>query len=1413
MLLLVKTTLQAQAPTISSFTPISGAPGTVVTLTGTNFNTTAANNIVKIGATKATVSAATATSLTVTVPAGATYEPVSILNTATALMGASLKFFLPTFSPSKAELTINDFLPKVDFATTGNQSYYVSLGDLDGDGKPDLAVANYASGTVSVYRNTSISGTIDNASFAAKVDFTTGSNPIAVAIGDLNGDGKPELAVTNNGSATVSVFRNTASIGAITTASFAAKVDFTTGTNPRSIAIGDLDGDGRADLAIANTTTSNVSILLHKTSTTAIEFFNKVDFTTGSAPHFVAIGDLDGDGKPDLATANNGSASVSVLRNISTSGTISFGTNVDFTAGTSPVSVAIGDLNADGKPELAVANFSSANVSVFQNNAISGTPGISFATKVDFTAGAGAWSVAIGDLDGDGKPDLAVANAGVASVSVLRNICDLSIISGSSAPIITASSFAPKVDFATATATRSVAIADVDLDGKPDIVAANYSTASISVLRNDPICSLTYDGNTNTSGTVPAISYTSIGTSATLSTNTGNLTKTNYTFAGWNTLANGSGTFYAASGSATFTINNNDTLYAKWTLNNFTVTFNANGGTGTMTPQTIAYTTSANLTSNAFTRAGYSFAGWATSSGGTVAYANGASYTMSTATDVILYAKWISTTLAYWVNNTGATRPATVTVNAEDYNTFTTPYTNIQSAINVATANINGGLVYITNGTYVNPSSLVTPNTNCNLNASFDANLSLNFNAQNRAIKLTSETGDFRTSSAKLVGYGLNINDNNGTVTIQGLQLDNVHVNGMYFQAPVGNYGLTTIRNNKITNTRGHGIKSDSPADRGAWVIEGNCFQNIGYFDALGNCPTPAPVSAIWLGEPGNLTITNNTIKRTKWVGILLDGFSYQNNYASGTETTVISGNYVSETQDAGIQIGFSSGRFFYPSGVSINNNILKSCNKSLNVGRGAITLLQSNLNGVSIQNNDISLSYNGIAICIAGWQNSTTNKAINFNNIYKLIGGYGVTHIANIAPNGLFGTGDDLSFYNFDNNYWGAADGPLNAGGAGQELKKDAVNTTYSLGSFDYTPFATSANTVTNTTCATCLTVNWYQDADADGYGDVGSTTSTSCTWPTGYVDNSVDCNDANPSMNAQFGFYADTDADGFGVAPLISVCAVNASTAPTGYSSSLSYTLFFDGNGADQGTMSPQTIYSGSDILNPNGYSLTGYSFVRWNTKIDGSGTSYIYGTSYALPAANDTLYAQWTLGTVPVNFISITASRKTTAALVNWKVGNEINIHHYEVERSVDSRNYSRVGNVAATGVTDYSFLDVNAPTTNLFYRVKSVENAGEGKYSAVVKLTAEKTTPGYAVAPNPIVGSEINVQFKNQSAGKYQFKLFNNAGQQIQSNNLNHAGGNGTQTIQIPAGLARGAYQLEIISADKTSSTVSIFINNL
>ncbi len=387
-------------------------------------------------------------------------------------------------TPAMAVIDGTSFAIKVDF-TTGTNPDRVAIGDLDGDGKLDLAVTNNLSNTISVFRNISTSGAI---AYASKVDFTTGTTPLGVAIGDLDGDGKSDLAVTNNNNTSVSIFRNTSTSGIIDASSFAAKVDFTTGAFPWNVAIGDLDGDGKLDLAVTNDGSASVSVF-RNTSTSGIvdtsSFAVKVDFTTGTAPLGIAIDDLDGDGKSDLAVTNSNNT-VSLLRNISTSGTVSFATKEDFITGTLPFNVAIGDLDGDGKPDLAVTNRDSNNISVFRNISTSGT--IAYAAKVDFTTGTNPLGIAIGDLDGDSKPDLAVANSGSAAVSVFRNT--------STSGIIDISSFASKVDFTTGASPRGVVTGDFDVDGKPDLAMANLTAGTISLLRNTELTVLDVTSDT-----------------------------------------------------------------------------------------------------------------------------------------------------------------------------------------------------------------------------------------------------------------------------------------------------------------------------------------------------------------------------------------------------------------------------------------------------------------------------------------------------------------------------------------------------------------------------------------------------------------------------------------------------------------------------------------------------------------------------------------------------------------------------------------------------------------------------------------------------------------------------------------------------------------------------------------------------
>jgi hypothetical protein len=314
------------------------------------------------------------------------------------------------------------FAPQASFAV-GNAPFGMAVSDLNGDGKPDIVQTNGVDGTISVLLNTTPTGATAP-TFAAQQTFAVGADPDRVAIGDVNGDGKPDLAVVDSTDGTVSILLNTTLPGS-TTVSFSASVTFSIGSDPSGVSLADINGDGRPDLVISGGGTNEIGVFLNTTfaSATLPTFSAEQTFSTGAFPaDSAAIGDLNGDGRPDIVVANSTDNNLSVLLNTTPNGATaaSFVAQQTFGALNGPAQVALADLNGDGRPDLIVSNYGagSTTVTVFMNTTAAGSTTATFAAQQTFTVGAQPFGVVVGDFSGDGLSDIAVGNSD-GSVSIL----------------------------------------------------------------------------------------------------------------------------------------------------------------------------------------------------------------------------------------------------------------------------------------------------------------------------------------------------------------------------------------------------------------------------------------------------------------------------------------------------------------------------------------------------------------------------------------------------------------------------------------------------------------------------------------------------------------------------------------------------------------------------------------------------------------------------------------------------------------------------------------------------------------------------------------------------------------------------------------------------------------------------------
>jgi hypothetical protein len=350
-----------------------------------------------------------------------------------------------TFSASSSTLSVPDGI--------GSGVSAIAEGDVNGDARPDLVTADPGSSTLSFLLNGG------GGSFSAGPDLGAVS-PQGLAVADLNGDGKPDLVYTDPVDNLLVVALADAS-----GLNYNNETGISTGNFPTGVALGDLDGDGHPDIVVTNSQDNTVMIFL-ASSAGVYPSTPTTTFTAGTFPTSVTIADLNGDGQPDLVVTNRNGGSVTLFTQSSGSYT---STTVSTGSGSGPTSAAVADLNGDGRQDIAVADGTDGAGGNSVTLLLKDTGDAGY-TSSTVAAGRSPWSVVTGDFNGDGRPDIAVANRLGNTVTVFLKDA-------------TGSTYTPST-LAAAGGPVSLVAGDFNGDGRPDLATANTFAGNVTLLLN-----------------------------------------------------------------------------------------------------------------------------------------------------------------------------------------------------------------------------------------------------------------------------------------------------------------------------------------------------------------------------------------------------------------------------------------------------------------------------------------------------------------------------------------------------------------------------------------------------------------------------------------------------------------------------------------------------------------------------------------------------------------------------------------------------------------------------------------------------------------------------------------------------------------------------------------------------------------
>lgn len=470
-------------PYISGLDKTSAPAGEKVAISGINLPSTTADAKVKFGGGEATVVYASTNLLEVTVPASATFGPVSVTNTSTGLTAYSSESFLLSYGGTVFDDDALDAPVKISPSQDG--MYDLCTCDFDANGTLDIATSHWQDGSiinkVPVFSNsstpTSIAFTATNQS-----TLTINEQSFSVNCGDLDGDGKPELLATRalagvTPGDVIFVFKNNSTPGDIkfnTSTSLILPTDASGNRkNVSRVMVIDLDRDGKPEVIATNEVDGNIDIFRNTSEGGTISFDAEVaQFPMGGTKSAgLAVKDLNNDGFPEIIVNALQQADIYVLSNVSSPGTISFGSPITIPVSGQLVNLVAGDFNGDGFNDLAATQAFASVVSIVLNQTTEIGGQLSFATPTSISVSSGPWGIDAGDVNGDGKLDILVASTQSNNITLLSNTTDAAL------------SFS-RFNLNAGEITRNVKIGDINSDGKPDLLATGIANSNLIVFAN-----------------------------------------------------------------------------------------------------------------------------------------------------------------------------------------------------------------------------------------------------------------------------------------------------------------------------------------------------------------------------------------------------------------------------------------------------------------------------------------------------------------------------------------------------------------------------------------------------------------------------------------------------------------------------------------------------------------------------------------------------------------------------------------------------------------------------------------------------------------------------------------------------------------------------------------------------------------